>query len=101
MVCKQIEKKLLLACKPTYLDIVNESHMHKVPINSESHFKIVLVSDCFIGQRLLTRHRLIYGTLSDEMQGSVHALTLHAYTVTEWHIQKERVPISPCCHKEL
>ena len=32
---------------PTVLNIVNESFMHSVPPNSESHFKIVVVSDIF------------------------------------------------------
>ena len=30
---------------PTVLNIVNESFMHSVPPNSESHFKIIIVSD--------------------------------------------------------
>ena len=32
---------------PATLIIENESFMHNVPENSESHFKIILASDCF------------------------------------------------------
>ena len=32
-----------------YIDVTNESHMHSVPAGSESHFKVVLVSDSFAG----------------------------------------------------
>ena len=32
---------------PSVLNIINESSMHNVPANSESHFKIIIVSDIF------------------------------------------------------
>ena len=41
-----------------YIDVTNESHMHSVPAGSESHFKVVLVSDSFAGKRLVQRHQL-------------------------------------------
>ena len=44
---------------PTVLNIVNESFMHSVPPNSESHFKIVVVSDIFKDISNVQRHRLI------------------------------------------
>lgn len=77
MVREQIEAKLKAAFEPTHLDVVDESYRHNVPVGSESHFKVVLVSDRFIGERLLTRHRSIYGVLSEELTDGVHALALH------------------------
>ena len=50
----------------------------------ESHFKVVLVSDRFTGERFLNRHRMIYSTLAEELSTTVHALALHTYTIKEW-----------------
>ena len=33
-----------------FLSVVNESHMHSVPANSETHFKITVVSADFEGK---------------------------------------------------
>ena len=32
---------------PTHLEIINESYMHNVPKGSETHFKVVVISDVF------------------------------------------------------
>ena len=63
MIREQIEAKLRAAFDPMYLEVVDESYRHNVPAGSESHFKVVLVSDRFTGERFLNRHRMIYGTL--------------------------------------
>jgi BolA protein len=42
-----IRKKLVETLNPVHLDIFNESHMHNVPPGSETHFKVVVVSDKF------------------------------------------------------
>ncbi|BBI92715.1 putative regulator of penicillin binding proteins and beta lactamase transcription (morphogene) [Serratia symbiotica str. Tucson] len=97
MVREQIEAKLKAAFEPTHLDVVDESYRHNVPVSSESHFKVVLVSDRFIGERLLTRHRSIYGVLSEELADGVHALALHTFTLKEWERQQAKVPASPRC----
>lgn len=65
MIREQIEAKLRAAFDPMYLEVVDESYRHNVPAGSESHFKVVLVSDRFTGERFLNRHRMIYGTLTE------------------------------------
>ena len=45
------------------LRIVNESFMHNVPKDSESHFKIVIVSNEFSNLSLLARHKIVYKNL--------------------------------------
>lgn len=79
-----------------YLEVVNESYMHSVPPGSESHFKLVVVSDEFIGMRLIARHRLINQILAEELADSIHALAIHTYTIDEWH-EKSSAPKSPKC----
>jgi stress-induced morphogen len=80
-----------------YIDVTNESHMHSVPAGSESHFKVVLVSDSFAGKRLVQRHQLIYGLLAEQLAGPVHALALHTYTSEEWAEKNGNAPTSPNC----
>lgn len=79
-----IEAKLNKAFKPEHLQVVNESHMHNVPPGSESHFKVVLVSEAFAGLGQVKRHQLIYAQLSEELAGEVHALALHTYAPADW-----------------
>ena len=61
MIREQIEAKLVAAFEPAYLEVTDESYRHNVPAGSESHFKVVVVSDKFVGERFLSRHRAIYG----------------------------------------
>ncbi|MCZ2722197.1 BolA/IbaG family iron-sulfur metabolism protein [Marinomonas sp. 15G1-11] len=75
----------------------NESYKHNVPEGSESHFKLLLVSEIFEGKRLVQRHQLIYKALSDVMP-KFHALAMHLHTPEEWALKKETVPDSPNCH---
>lgn len=91
-----IEAKLTAALSPTVLEVINESHMHRVEPGSESHFKVVIVSEQFTGQRLLARHRQVNAVLADELAGAVHALALHTYTETEWR-EKGHAPRTPSC----
>ena len=96
-VLNQIEGKLKLALSPALLRVENESHMHSVPVDAETHFKVTIVSDGFAGQRLGTRHQRIYQILADELNSGVHALAIHAYTSSEWST-KAQAPDSPPCH---
>ena len=77
MIRERIEEKLRAAFQPVFLEVVDESYRHNVPAGSESHFKVVLVSDRFTGERFLNRHRMIYSTLAEELSTTVHALALH------------------------
>ena len=82
---------------PFYLEVVNESFMHAVPQDSETHFKVVVVSDIFDGLGLVKRHQVIYRLLSEQLSGPVHALALHTYTADEWAQKMQKSPSSPQC----
>lgn len=97
MIHQQIEAKLQTAFEPLFLQVVNESDRHHVPPGSESHFKVTLVSDGFVGKSLLARHRSIYAVLAEELSAEVHALALHTYTREEWAVLPQSVPASPPC----
>ena len=91
----QIENKLKTELSPSHLEVINESHGHSVPRNSETHFKVIVVSDKFEKRSLVERHREIYRVLGDELKGGVHALALHTYTPSEW--EQTQTPKSPPC----
>ena len=93
---KQIEKKLQFEFESQYLNVLNESHNHSVPANSETHFKVTLVSQDFDGLRKVMRHQKIYKLLAHELENGVHALALHLYTPVEWR-DSEASPSSPNC----
>ncbi|MBA6230818.1 MULTISPECIES: BolA/IbaG family iron-sulfur metabolism protein [unclassified Colwellia] len=93
-----IEQKLLSAFSPIHLDVINESHQHNVAPGSESHFKVIIVTDDFIGERLIKRHRAINSLLSIELAEKIHALALHTYTKDEWDkYYADNTPLSPKC----
>ena len=96
MIEETIKTKLHQQLSPIHLDVINESYMHNVAPGSESHFKVVVVSEQFDGLRLLARHRLVNQTLADELANQIHALAIHTYTPEEWK-QQQTVPNSPNC----
>ena len=48
-----IRKKLEDTLKPLHMEVLNESYMHNVPKGSETHFKVLVVSDQFNDQPLI------------------------------------------------
>ncbi|XP_067214540.1 bolA-like protein DDB_G0274169 isoform X2 [Linepithema humile] len=69
-----IRKKLEAGLKPLYCDIINESYMHNVPKGSETHFKVVIVSDKFDKQPLIK-----------------------AKTPEQWEVSDKTISASPAC----
>ena len=51
-----------------HMVLENESHMHSVPKNSETHFKLVLVTPDFDGKRKVARHQQVYALVSALME---------------------------------
>ena len=92
---QQIQEKIsnAIACK--HLNVINESHMHSA--GTESHFKVVVVSEGFAGKRLLQRHREINEILKDELANHIHALAMHTYTPEEFTEHDGEAPQSPNC----
>ncbi len=92
-----IQQKIRAAFTPLHLDVINESDNHNVPAGSESHFKVVLVSKAFEGESLVARHRQVNKLLAEELQGGVHALSLHTMTPEDWFNRGGTVKESPEC----
>jgi len=92
-----IEEKITAALLPEHLEVANESHMHNVPPGSESHFKVTIVSSEFNDKMLVARHRILNQLLKDELDGAVHALSLHTLTPEEWQEKNGEIRKSPPC----
>lgn len=94
----QLHLRLSGAFAPDWLELENESHKHNVPENSETHFKLVMVSSQFKAKRAVARHQLVYAELADLLAGPVHALAMHLYDPDEWSKNpKADTPASPNC----
>jgi BolA protein len=82
-----IREKLMQVLQPVRLDVVNESHLHaghrSSPGTGESHFRVLVVSQAFVGKSRIERHRMINDTLAAELKGRVHALAIKAYAPGE------------------
>ena len=96
-----IETKIIDAISPTHIKVINESHMHNVPPGSESHFKLVIVTDVFEGLSRVRRHQQVNGLLADELKGSIHALSMQTLTPSEWAKSNNTVTTSPDCMGKL
>ena len=80
------------------LKIINESFMHNVPEGSESHFKIVVVTNDFNNLSIIERHKLIYKTL-DNLMTKIHALSIHAFNEEEFKLNPVILDSPECANK--
>lgn len=97
IVQKAIEEKLTEALTPSHLEVINESHMHAVPPGSESHFKVIVVSEAFQSLNRVRRHMAVNAALADEIQGPIHALSMETFTDPEWAARGGKTMASPQC----
>merc|ERR1711892_1009710 len=84
-VSQAIQAKLSEKFAPVHMEIINESHMHNVPKGSETHFKVLVVSEQFKDVKLIGRHRLVN-----------HVLSIVAKTPDQWG-EGLTVEKSPAC----
>jgi BolA protein len=77
-----MREKLMIALRPTRLDVVNESHLHaghaSSPGTGESHFRLLIVAPAFTGKSRIERHRIVNDVVREELQDGVHALAIKA-----------------------
>lgn len=81
---------------PSYCMIVNESDKHNVQEGSETHFKLVIVSEKFESLSLIERQRWVNTLIKEHFDKGLHALTMQCYTGKEWAL-KGTIKPSPNC----
>ncbi|MGO4286235.1 BolA family protein [Bosea sp. TAB14] len=81
-IAERITHKLVAAFAPQSLQVIDESHQHHGHggwrEGGETHFRVNIVSEAFIGKSRLERHRLVNAALSEELADRVHALAIAA-----------------------
>ena len=90
-VAETIRDKLKQAFAPSEISVTDDSHHHAGHSGAtradgshgETHFTVRIVSEKFAGLSRVERQRRIYGVLSEEMRGKVHALSLTALSPAE------------------
>jgi len=81
------------------LKILNESYMHNVPEDAESHFKIVIVSNDFSNLSQIQRHKLVYKHLGNIMD-DIHALSIQSFNEVEFKLNPIILDSPECAHKK-
>ncbi len=98
-----INSKLKKLCSDSFkvdlIDVTNESYLHNTSVNSESHFKLILVSDDFIGLKIIDRHKKVHLVLSDILN-DIHALSLHLFTIEEFKKNTSDLESPECVNKK-
>ncbi len=81
---------------PIELRVTNESSQHNVPPNSETHFRVLVVSQRFESKNRLARHRAVHQAVGEELESGLHALAIDAWTPQEWE-ERAQPSQSPEC----
>ena len=92
-----LKSKLLAEFDPQRLKIDNDSKRHAGPA-TESHFRVIIVSEAFTGENAVQRQRLVYACLAEELAGPIHALQLKCLTPSEYDAADGEVTLKapPC-----
>ena len=87
-----IQSLLTAELAPVHLELYDDSQSHSGHAGSAEHggghFYATIVSDVFEGRTLIKRHQLVYAALGDLMKKEIHALSIKAFTPSEFN-QKE------------
>lgn len=83
-----IRGRLQKAFSPVLLEVADDSHRHAghsgARPGGETHFSVYIVSADFAGKSRVERHRMINGTLADELvPDRIHALAITARSPDE------------------
>ena len=81
------------------LKILNESFMHNLPKDAESHFKLVIVSNDFNNLSHIQRHKLVYKHLGNIMN-DIHAISIQSSNEDEFKLNPTILDSPESAHKK-
>ena len=85
---ERIRSRLEAGLAPVTLDLIDESQAHAGHAGAlqsgGGHFSALIVSAAFEGKSPVQRHQLVYSVLGDLLQTEIHAISIKAYTPTEY-----------------
>ncbi len=77
-----ITETLEASLRPSHLSVTDESEQHRGHggwrEGGETHFRIDIVSEAFIGKSRLARHRLVNDAVRGAFEQGLHALAIAA-----------------------
>jgi len=83
----RIAAALAAALNPTRLEIVDESNRHAghsgARPGGETHYRLDIVSEAFVGKSRVERHRMVNAALAAEFASGLHALAIAATSPEE------------------
>ncbi|WP_169767652.1 BolA/IbaG family iron-sulfur metabolism protein [Enterobacteriaceae endosymbiont of Donacia proxima] len=89
MIIKNIKNEIIFRLQPVYFKINDNNQSKKEKMIN--HLEIIIVSNNFIKQSLITRHKLIYHIIGNKIN-NIHSLSLYTYTLSEWEkIKKNKI----------
>ncbi|WP_169780393.1 BolA/IbaG family iron-sulfur metabolism protein [Enterobacteriaceae endosymbiont of Donacia piscatrix] len=89
MIIENIKNKIIFQLQPIYFKINDNNQSKKEKIIS--YLEITIVSNNFINQSLISRHKLIYHIIGNNIN-NIHSLSLYTYTLNEWKkIKKNKI----------
>lgn len=95
-----LENRLKEGLDPLILKVINESPNHNVPEGSESHFRVLIVSDQFEGLSLIQRHQLVHKLVSAPLKEKIHAFSQQTLTPKEFEDRGGQLPPPPPCARK-
>jgi BolA protein len=84
---EKIQQKIKKILSPIHFSIIDETWKHAGhagAVSGKGHFILHIVSEKFEGVPLINRNRMIFEILKEEMESSIHALSIRAQTPAEW-----------------
>ena len=60
-------------------------HLNHKQNDGGFHLEAIIVSDNFINQTLIERHKIVYKALGDLMNHEIHAFSMKTLTIKEWN----------------
>ncbi len=92
-----IREKIERTFQPIYFELENESKMHSRG-GAETHFRLIVVSDVFVGMSRVDRQRAVSQLFDFERDQGMHALSQRTFTSDEWLQWKDKLSFkSPPC----
>lgn len=74
---------------------LNPSQLRLIDVSGGcgAKFELYIAAELFNGQSLINRHRLVQSAITTAgLMNKIHALTIKAWTPTEWETKKDQIP---------
>ena len=81
-----IIRQRLAVLAPVRLELIDDSARHAGHQGAKGgggHYRLLIVSPDFAGQKRLARHRMVHEALGELMRGRIHALSIQALSPEE------------------